>query len=80
MLVAGKTAVDNASGASLPGFLLSGYYDSGGANLVGTFGLYWSRTAYSTGYGYYLRLNSTTVYPQNYSYKYHGFSVRCLAY
>lgn len=80
MLVAGKTAVDNASGASLPGFLLSGHYDSGGAYNVGTNGLYWSRTAYSTGNGYYLRLNSTTVYPQYYSYKYHGFSVRCLAY
>ena len=64
---------------STPGFLLSGYYDTGGALSLGSGGSYWSRTAYSAQNGYDLRMNTTGVYPSHYYYKYYGFAVRCVA-
>ena len=80
MLVATPASTyDNINGVNTPGFLLSGRYSSGGADYMGVYGLYWSRTAYSTGNGFNLSLNSTTVNPQGALYKYNGFSVRCLA-
>ncbi|MDO5480519.1 MAG: FISUMP domain-containing protein, partial [Candidatus Saccharibacteria bacterium] len=80
MLVDGTTTYDNTTGKPAPGLLLSGDYYSGGADGVGTDGLYWSRSAWSKGFASYLRLNSSAVYPQSYHHKYDGFSVRCLAY
>ncbi|MDO5480177.1 MAG: hypothetical protein Q4F58_00685, partial [Candidatus Saccharibacteria bacterium] len=81
MLVSNPTTTyDNTSGLPRPGLLLSGYYHSGGAYYVGSNGYYWSRSAYSKGMAYYLRLVSSAVYPQNYYHKYNGFSVRCVAY
>ena len=74
------TTYSNTSGLNQPGLLLSGYYTSGGANYVSENGLYWSRSGYSKGYAYYLRLNSSAVYPQGYGHKSQGLSVRCLAY
>ena len=80
MLVPGTTTVDNTSGQPRPGLLLSGDYYSGGASNVGTIGGYWSRSAYSKGLAYHLYLGSSAVHPQNYSGKYYGRSVRCVAY
>ena len=77
---AGQAGCDNANGTNIPSFLLSGYYYSDGANYLGQSGYYWSRSAYSKGLAYALGLNSSAVYPQGYASKYHGFSVRCLAY
>ncbi len=71
---------DNTSGLPRPGLLLSGRYYSGGADGVAQYGYYWSRSAYSKGMAYYLNLNSSAVGPQYYGVKYHGMSVRCVAY
>ena len=60
------------SGAVLGG---SVYYR--GSNGSGRF---WSSTAYSSGYAYYLSLSSSSVYPGSSSYyKYYGWAVRCVA-
>ena len=61
-----------------PGFLLSGRYYTGGAGSLGSYGFYWSRTAYSAQYGYNLGMNTTGVNPSDDSNKYLGFAVRCL--
>ena len=53
----------------------------GGASLVnrGSDGYYWSSTAYSTSYAYYLSFYSALVYPGTYSYyKYYGRTIRCI--
>ena len=69
------TTYDNTSG-KIPGFLLSGYYYTGGAGYLGSNGSYWSRTAYSAQYAHYLSLNTSGVSPGSNSYKYVGFAVR----
>ena len=61
-----------------PGFLLSGYYSTGGAGNLGSRGYYWSRTAYSAQDAYYLYMNTSSVYPAGNGAKYSGFSVRCV--
>ena len=61
-----------------PGFLLSGVYHTGGAGNLGSNGNYWSRTAYSAQNAYRLFMNTSSVGPANYGYKYYGFTVRCL--
>jgi hypothetical protein len=51
---------------------------SGGLNLVGTEGYYWSATPDSDTIGQNLRFSSSIVYPQSYSsYRAAGFPVRC---
>lgn len=60
------------------GFLLSGNYNTGGANNLGSNGNYWSRTANSAQNAYNLNLNSSSVNPANNNNKYNGFSVRCI--
>lgn len=62
---------------------LSGFVNEAG-NLagVGSFGRFWSRTAYDWGasnsryFAYYLSLNSSDVYPQLNDYQSGGFAVR----
>ena len=73
-----STVTENINGQYTPGLLLSGVYNSGGADHLGALGLYWSRTSYSTGRAYNLYLLTSGVYPLNHSYKYNGFAVRCL--
>ncbi len=46
---------------------------------VSSFGLYWSRTAYSDTDAYHLPFTSSGVYPAFYNYRYVGRSVRCVA-
>ena len=65
-------------GNKTPGLLLSGNYNSGGANNLGANGNYWSRTSYSIGHGYNLNINTSGVNPQNHNNKANGFAVRCL--
>ena len=62
----------------LCGFLLSGNYNTGGANNLGVNGNYWSRTANSAQNGYNLNLNTSGVNPANNNNKYNGFAVRCV--
>ena len=58
----------------------SGFVLSGSLRDAGNYGYYWSSTAYSsTSYAYYLAFGSGYVNPSGYSYRYYGFSVRCLA-
>ena len=44
----------------------------------GSYGYYWSSGFYSASYAYYLRFNSTEVYPQNDSNRRNGFTVRAV--
>ena len=61
-------------------FLYSGSVYSGSVSNRGGGGYYWSSTAGSSNYAYYLGLNSTDVYPgTNVSNKYSGRTIRCLA-
>ena len=58
----------------------SGYVGPG-SNLgyAGNYGSYWSGRAYSSSYAYSLDFNSSNVVPSNYSRRYNGDSVRCVA-
>ena len=60
---------------------LSGYVGSSLRSTRGFYGYYWSSTVsvYSSDYAYNLSLNSSSVYPLNYTGKADGYSVRCLA-
>ena len=75
---AGKTAT--AAFRSFPNnFLYSGSVFSGSVSSRGSAGSYWSSTAYSSSYAYYLSLDSSGVYPGTNSYiKYFGRPIRCL--
>ena len=66
-------------GYCMAGFLLSGNYNTGGANNLGSNGNYWSRTANSAQNAYNLNMNTSSVNPANNNNKYNGFTVRCLA-
>ena len=60
-------------------FVLSGFLGGGSRADQGSGGFYWSSTAHSSDYAYYLYLNTSNAYPAHYSHKYNGFSVRCIA-
>jgi uncharacterized protein (TIGR02145 family) len=53
----------------------------GGLSSGGSYGLYWSSTAYSLDFsnGYYLNFSNSAVSPANNHYRALGFSVRCVA-
>ena len=58
--------------------VFSGYWNSGFSN-QGSYGYYWSSTAYSSTSAWYLDINSSGVYPGGSSgSKYYGFAVRCV--
>ena len=59
-------------------FQYSGYAYSGGIDIVGTHGRYWSSTPNGSYNAYALYLNSTTADPSNSNGRYLGCSVRCL--
>ena len=79
MEVDNPTTTMNNSAGKIPGFLLSGHYETRGASGLGDGGLYWSRTAHSAQYAYYLSMNTSIVYLGNVNYKYFGVAVRCVA-
>ena len=61
-------------------FIPAGYVYTGGLDYAGNYGYYWSSTPYSDGSSAYnLSFVSGILYPSNYSGRYVGFSVRCLA-
>ena len=61
-------------------FLYSGNFDDSSAGDRGSSGVYWSSTANSRYYSYYLYLNSSIVYPGvNINLKSYGFSIRCIS-
>jgi len=59
----------------------AGYRDSYAAGVYhqGTYGHYWSAYAYSTNNANSLRFNSSTLYPQSWTDRAHGFSLRPFA-
>ena len=61
-------------------FLYSGEFSGSYAYGRGTYGSYWSRSAYNSDHSYFLKLVSTYLGPSctTGSIKYNGFSVRCL--
>lgn len=54
----------------------AGYFYYMSSNYVGSFGFYWSGTAYSSTSAYYLEFNNGKVGPHYYRLRYAGFSVR----
>ena len=60
-------------------FIPAGYVYSGSLNYAGCSGDYWSSTASSDAYAYYLYFGSGGVDPSNGGNRYDGQSVRCLA-
>ena len=58
---------------------LSGYVSSNSRNSQGSVGFYWSSTVRSNYEAYHLSLNLSDVTPTDFSEKYDGFSVRCIA-
>ena len=59
-------------------FVYGGYFYSGGWYDVGSYGLYWSSTQFSSAYGYFLYFYSSDLYV-NYYGKNTGSSVRCVS-
>lgn len=51
-------------------------YSNGSLSYVGSLGYYWSSTVYNASRAYNLYFDSSYVYPQDYSNKGYGFSVR----
>ena len=79
MEVDNPTTTKQNTAGKIPGFLLSGFYATGGAGTMGSNGGYWSRTANSSLGAYDLYLYSSSVVPTDIGRKYVGFAVRCVA-
>ena len=60
-------------------FLYSGYVYGSSVNNRGSYGYYWSKSAFSSYNAYNLYFYSSNVSPSDVSNKNYGFSVRCLA-
>ncbi len=77
------TTFSMASNATTMGTYLkmpmAGYrsYSSSNVANAGSYGFYWSSTAYSTNRAYYLAFNSSSITPQADQYRSNGYSVRC---
>ena len=60
-------------------FVYSGLFGNSSAGSRGSYGNYWSSTAYNSSRAYYLHFDSSGVTPGTGSYnKYRGYSVRCV--
>jgi uncharacterized protein (TIGR02145 family) len=57
---------------------LSGYFFNGSASSQGSTGFFWSSTWYSTSDMRYPIVNSSYVNPSGSSYRFNGYSVRCV--
>ena len=60
-------------------FPYAGYVNNSSLNDAGSQGDYWTRTAFSANLAYHPSFSSSDVSPANNYYRYHGFSVRCVA-
>ena len=60
-------------------FPYAGIVYNGSLRNVGSYGDYWSRTALSSTHAYHPYFNSSNVGPADFSGRYNGFSVRCVA-
>ena len=74
------TDASNALRAFPNNYLYSGFVSGGSVGNRGSVGNFWSSTANSSNYAYYLYLSSSYVYPgTGDNYKYNGRTVRCVA-
>ena len=74
--------IDTSNGDCMKTYLKIPFagYRSRSSSSVGSQGAvarYWSSTAYSAGYAYYLLFYSSSLDPQNGDYRAYGFSLRC---
>ena len=61
-------------------FIYSGSVNDAQFLNIGSYGRYWSSTVANQAKIYFLRFDSTQIYPGTYEgYKYNGFSVRCIS-
>ena len=67
-----------AGPGTTPNFLLAGRYYNGQFYRGGSYGDYWSATSSSSTLARGLSFLSSIVYSAGISYRYHGFSVRCV--
>ena len=78
-----ETLYDNYNSTALmqgdPAFVLSGSQRGSSTKYQGSTGYYWSSTAYNSSWAYSLWLNSSNVGATSNSYKYYGYTVRCVA-
>lgn len=74
--VAGRKFMKKSDHSVYVFFPASGYYDGTSLYYRGAFGTYWSSSFYSATYAYRLYFDSSSVYPQNLSYRRIGFTVR----
>ena len=72
------TFYNNAGPGTTPNFLLAGNYGNGSFGNGGSGGRYWSSTANSSTYAYYLSFDSGGVYSANSGRRRFGYSVRCV--
>ena len=75
--VAGRRFTSRINGNSIF-FPASGNYDGTSLHNRGTYGLYWSSTWYSETNARNLYFNSSSVHPQNISYRRYGFTARAV--
>ena len=75
--VAGRMVTSKINGNKLF-FPAAGYGYGTSLGNAGSYGDYWSRSLQSSPNGYNLRFDSSSVNPQNYDYRYYGFSVRAV--
>ena len=74
------TPVSNVLRSYPNNFVYSGYVDGSSVYYRGSYGCYWSSSAYNSNVAYYLYFISSLVYPgSNYNNKYYGRMVRCIA-
>ena len=72
------TFYNNAGPGTTPSFLLAGYYDRGSFSNGGSYGYYWSSTAYSSTLAYNLFFGSGNVNSADSYGRRLGLSVRCV--
>ena len=76
--VAGRKFMKKSDHSVYVFFPAAGYGYGTSLDYRGSRGFYWSASFYDSDYAFYLIFNSSDVYPQNYNYRYLGFSVRAV--
>lgn len=74
--VAGRKFMKKSDHSVYVFFPASGYYNGTSLYSRGSYGYYWSSSFYSATYAYNLYFDSSSVYPQLYSNRRYGFTVR----
>ena len=78
LLVDNPTTTTENSTGKVPGLLLGGSHTTSGAVDIASHGNYWSRTARTAQYAYFMHVNTSSIISSNSYYKALGFPIRCL--